>query len=125
MGFITLLLIAALLCAESPNGSIRDRYLITQTIVYRSEQTGLDLLPVITQKGQYQGLGLIDWQGYRLYRQLEMRQNLVLVMGVLKDTNRVRVSNFCSVGISCSWESSCRIIETTDHHKFYLCPEWV
>jgi len=121
---ITVVLIASLLCAESPNGSLRDRYLIVQTIRYRSEFKEIPLVLSVTQKGQYQGLSLVNWELYRIYRQFEIQENVRLTIEVLTGDNQVKVSNFCSIGSKCSWESSCKLLEVTESHKFYLCPEW-
>jgi len=125
VGSVTLLLIAALLCAESPNGSLEDRTLIAHTIGYRSQVTGLSLLTIITQPSQYQGLGLIDWQGYRLYRKREMGTNFMIAYKVLFCEEPLEVSNFCEVGKTCIWERDCLLKTVTNHHKFYLCEDWV
>ena len=124
MTFVTLILLSALLCAESPGGSIEDRTLIAQTVFYRSEVRGLSVLSIVLQPYQYQGLALIDWDKYRLYRKSEMQDNFKIVTQLMFSEDTIEVSNFCSVGKVCSWERSCQLKRRTETHKFYLCSDW-
>lgn len=124
MTFVTLILLSALLCAESPGGSIEDRTLIAHTVFYRSEVRGLSVLAIVLQPYQYQGLALIDWDKYRLYRKSEMQDNFKIVTQLIFSEDTIEVSNFCEVGFTCSWQSSCRLIESSELHHFYLCKDW-
>lgn len=124
MNLATIVLLAALICAEAPNGTMRERYYIAQTIVYRAEAKSLPVDSVIWQPKQYQGLALIDWEAYRIYRMAEMRTNAQIAAIAVLYGPQVEVSNFCAIGSHCKWEADCELKVLSGGHKFYICPKW-
>ena len=129
MNFQTVMLLACLLCAESPAGTLLEKFLIAQTVVYRAEVSGMSVKEVIYAPFQYPGVHAIDLEGYRLYRPQELEENIHIAMWVLFNLPVVKVSHFARTGTCwydrpCEWESQCKLLIVEGKHSFYLCPDW-
>ena len=119
----TVLLLAYLLCAEAPNGTLEERWLIAQTVVYRLEARGLTIEQVIYTPQQYQGVGLIDADAYRRLRRQELEENFAIALAAILMGPVARVSNFAEPN-SADWQSRCELKHIVGKHHFYLCPDW-
>lgn len=126
MNIQTILLLAALLCAESPAGTYLERFLMAETVAYRSRVSGMSIEEVIYAPHQYAGVHTIDLEGYKLYRPEELAENInIAVLALMLPP--IRVSNFARTGSCwydkpCEWESRCEKIVEEGRHTFYLCP---
>jgi hypothetical protein len=117
------LLLAYLLCAEAPNGTIEERWLIAQTVVYRSQASDLTMERVIHTPKQYQGIELIDSSAYMRLRRRELEENLAIAWGAILVGPTARISNFAKPG-SADWQLRCELKYIAGKHHFYLCPDW-
>ena len=117
------LLLAYLLCAEAPNGTLEERWLIAQTVVYRLEARGPTIEQVIYAPKQYQGVGLIDADAYRRLRRQELEENFAIALAAILMGPVARVSNFAEPN-SADWQSRCELKYIAGKHHFYLCPDW-
>ena len=120
---VTAFLLACLLCAEAPNGTLEERWLIAQTVVYRSAARGLPIERVIYAPGQYQGIELVDPGTYLRLRRQELEENFTIALAAIWMGPMMKVSNFAEPG-SADWQSRCELKHIAGRHYFYLCPGW-
>lgn len=118
-----LLLLAHLLCAEAPAGTIGERWLIAQTVIYRMQASGQTVGQVIYAPGQYQGIEIMDVAGHRRYRLRELEENLAIAQAALILGPVAGISNFTEPG-SGDWRFGCQLKYIEGGHYFYLCPYW-
>lgn len=128
MNIQTIVLIAALLCAESPGGTRAERRLMAEVVKYRSQVSGLTVEQVIYAPSQFAGVNEIDMDAYQLYRRRELEENMRIVMQAWSSPAR-EISNYARTGTCwydrpCEWESRCEIVAEEGKHTFYLCPEY-
>jgi len=129
MNVATAILLAGLLCTESVGGTVRERTLIAETVVYRARFSGASAEKIVYAPAQYPGIHNLDYAGYKLYRPNELAENIAIAMMVLSTTKTMAVSNYARTGTCwydrpCDWEARCEVVEEEGRHTFYLCPDW-
>ena len=129
MNIQIIMLLACLLCAESPAGTVLERHLMAETIVYRATVKSSSIEEVVYAPAQFAGVQAIDLDGYRLYRPRELMENMSIAMAVLQSPAVAKVSNFartgtCNVDKPCEWEQRCEVVAIEGRHTFYVCPDW-
>lgn len=130
MNLPTVLLLASLLCAESPAGTKLERFMMVQAIIFRAEVKGMSIEEVVYAPYQFAGIHTIDLEGYRLYRPKELQENIQIAMWALANPPVMQVSNFartntCNIDKPCEWEQRCQVILEEGIHTFYVCDEWL
>lgn len=123
MNIQSVLLLAALLCAECPACDIEERWLIAQTVVYRAKADGASIYEIIHAPRQYQGIGLVDIAAYLGVRRRELEENLAIAWGAVLMGPAIEVSNFARPGCA-DWQSRCELKYIMGKHYFHLCPAW-
>lgn len=124
----TVLLLALLLCGESINQPMAERFWMAETVLYRAEMSGKTVEQVIFEEGQYSGVKFLD-RDYETWRSEELRENIYIAASVLHAGVVVPVSNFARTGTCihdrpCAWEAGCEVVTIIGEHTFYLCPDW-
>ena len=102
---------------------MEERWLIAQTVVYRSGARSLTTEQVIYAPQQYQGVGLIDADAYRRLRRQELEENFAIALAAILMGPVAKVSNFAEPN-SADWQSRCELKYIAGRHHFYLCPDW-
>lgn len=124
----TILLLALLLCSESINQPMAERFLMAETVLYRAEVSGQTIEEVVFEEGQYPSTEFLD-RDYETWRAKELRENIYIAASVLHAGIAVPVSNFARTGTCmhdrpCAWEADCETVTIVGEHTFYHCPWW-